>query len=121
MCATALLLNLAAEADIGLSGSAWDTRLHRHEHILLRWLRSADIQRFTPIELDPPAEVVTRIFFVFKMLKTADLTEKRWVSARKRFRFGFEPTGLKELVGVPYLLQGDECLLRVVECGAMEI
>ena len=97
--------------------SYWLPDMLKHTHVALRFLDQVAYAHAAPLDVSPKADVVTRIFMLFRGVKEAELGE--WEGAQAK---AAEPAEMwREIVGVNLGETLNESLFRVIEWGGMEV
>jgi ubiquitin C len=94
--------------------SYWLADFNVHQNIALRFVPQKEYARAAPLETEPAAEVVTRVFMLFRGVSTAEANDEvHWASARREVDWA-------SVVGIDPRME-DASLLRVLEWGGMEV
>ncbi len=92
----------------------WLADLNAHQNIALRFVPQKEYARAAPLETEPAADVVTRVFMLFRGVSTAEANdEMHWASVQQEVNWA-------SVVGIDPRI-GDANLLRVLEWGGMEV
>lgn len=91
-----------------------------YTHVLLRFVPQAACAAAVKIELDPPTEVETRLFYIYQGITADQAAEAKYDGIRGRAED--DVRGWREMLNVPAEeKQNDASLMRLCECGGMEV
>lgn len=85
----------------------------KHENIALRFLPQRSFERSAPLAVEPPPDVVTRVFMIFQGVPNKD--RKKWLLASSTLK------DWAELIGMDTSRALNTNLFRVLEWGGMEV
>ncbi|GAA5890497.1 hypothetical protein JCM6882_002940 [Rhodosporidiobolus microsporus] len=83
------------------------------QHYIFRFLRHAEYNRILPLDIDPPPDVVSRIFLLFKVMGPRDGSSERYCRG--------EPVDWPKEIGLDLGKMQDESLVRALEWGLYEV
>ncbi|KAN0118447.1 hypothetical protein V8E52_005177 [Russula decolorans] len=97
----------------------WLPSLLKHEHIALRFITQSSYENAARMRVSPTPDVVTRVFMLFRGVRSDDVLF--WAPAAARAAAEDGATLWSNVVGVDPVRASDRTLFRVLEWGGMEI
>jgi len=97
----------------------WLPDLLKHEYVALRFLPQASYEKAAQMRVSPAADVVTRVFMLFRGVAKGDVG--LWSQAAARATAEGGATFWTQVVGADAVRASDRMLFRVLEWGGMEI
>ncbi|KAH9960161.1 hypothetical protein BC827DRAFT_1209513 [Russula dissimulans] len=97
----------------------WLPDFLKHEYVALRFLPQASYEKAAQMRVSPAADVVTRVFMLFRGVTKGDLG--LWAQAAARATAEGGATFWTQVVGIDAVRASDRGLFRVLEWGGMEI
>ena len=103
----------------GWSRRYWLPILLKHEYVALRFIAQASYETAAQLRISPAPDVVTRIFMLFRGIRSDNLGF--WAPAAAHATAGDGTTFWTKVVGVDAMRVSDHTLFRVLEWGGMEV
>jgi hypothetical protein len=97
----------------------WLPSLLKHEYIALRFITQSSYEKAARIYVSPTPDVVTRVFMLFRGVRSDDVGF--WAPAAARMAAEDGATFWSNVVGVDAVRASDRTLFRVLEWGGMEV
>jgi hypothetical protein len=96
----------------------WLPSFMKHEYVALRFLPQSAYEHSAPLDINPPPDVLTRIFMLYKGVR-GECLQSDWPKAVARSKE--EVTWWRDVIGVNVNRALDAQLYRVLEWGGMEV
>lgn len=97
----------------------WLPSLLKHEYIALRFITQSSYEEAARMRVSPTPDVVTRVFMLFRGVRSDDVA--LWAPAAARATAEDGTTFWSNVVGVDAVRASDRTLFRVLEWGGMEV
>ena len=97
----------------------WLPSLLKHEYVALRFVAQASYENAARMRISPAPDVVTRVFMLFRGVRSDDVG--LWAPAAARATAEDGSTFWTKVVGVDAVRAADRALFRVLEWGGMEV